>query len=697
MSKEKMMSRKFGMIAVRKGFADRDDVDKALELQERIPAEKRTPELIGKLMVRLGAITQEQREIIVAIQQGKEPPAPAPAPPKMTRVQEAIAAKTAAKKAKEAAAKEAAAKEEKEEEKEEEAKEKPSGAMNKVKAAIAAKVAAKKEKEAKAAEEEAARPPGYRLTLSFNKLEAFITPEGPGATATLDDIKKMLEEKGVTYGVVNDELISERLADELAEIKAWRIAAGVFPRVGQDWEIVYHFDAGLVEEPETGESEAGEAKAGEAEAGESGAGEAEAGVKEKKKTLVKKGDLIAEKIQGEGGTPGTDVFGEPVSPQSVDDFPLRSGEGVSLSGDGRKATALIDGRPELSEEGKILVIPYLRVSGDVGSEQGDQEFKGHIEIEGAVKEGVGIKGRSLKAAQISDAKIDVTGNVVIRRGIIDSNVMAMGSVTGRHVFKSSIKARGDIVIENEIVDSDLETNGVCLVEQGKIRHSKVGAKKGITAREIGSDASKPCTIKVGIDFYLHKKIEGINQRIAEKEERREKLVALGEELEERSEALDIEIDEKAQEEGPITAQQVNLQKKIDDAREAVEPEQRAIIEDTIQQLGETIRQINETVENLFEEQELTGEKQEENEQDIERIDGEIDELRVEIDRVNELSEINKGTPEIKVLGTIYTNTVVQGAHEEITLDESRGHIRIEEYKIGGGPKPRYGMRISEIE
>ena len=69
--KEQMWSHRFGMIAIRKGYATREDMDRALASQQKAIAQGRPTKRIGAMMVELGIITEDQRQEILSIQDAK--------------------------------------------------------------------------------------------------------------------------------------------------------------------------------------------------------------------------------------------------------------------------------------------------------------------------------------------------------------------------------------------------------------------------------------------------------------------------------------------------------------------------------------------------------------------------------------------------------------------------------------------------
>ena len=72
------------------------------------------------------------------------------------------------------------------------------------------------------------------------------------------------------------------------------------------------------------------------------------------------------------------------------------------------------------------------------------------------------------------------------------------------INNSKLLCLGDVIIEKEIVDSDIECSGKCVVANGKLISSRITAKMGVQAKNIGTDMSEPNLIKLVMIFLLKK-------------------------------------------------------------------------------------------------------------------------------------------------------------------------------------------------
>lgn len=170
---------KFGAIAVGEGFTTRDEIDRALEEQNRVFKEKKTIQLIGDILIESKVLTENQRDSVFKRQKRFE---------KITSDEQ-------------------------------------------------------KRPDVSDSEEQIESDAEFNLTVSEDKLNAFISIKrkvsGP---ITMDNIKNFLQIKGIEYGIVNDDQIAEYLKIIDNKKEALKIAEGKPPESGKDEHIKYYFE-----------------------------------------------------------------------------------------------------------------------------------------------------------------------------------------------------------------------------------------------------------------------------------------------------------------------------------------------------------------------------------------------------------------------------------------------------------------------
>jgi len=505
---------------------------------------------------------------------------------------------------------------------------------------------------------------GFELTFSDDLMEAHIRPkDGNSAKTAPAELKAWVEARGIKFGVVEDDKINAYLAQNPLPSKPWLIAAGEPPAAGKDPAIKFHFDRDHLKAGTLTDS-------GTIDFKDRG-----------KISQLHEGDLVAEKIPGTEGTPGTNVQGQPIAPPQLKEIKFKGGEGTQMSEDGLKIFAQSTGRPVVIDEGILSIQSVLDIPGDVGLETGHIEFAGHVEIGGSISDGFRVKGQSLQADQIGKAKIEVDEDVIVQKGINGAKIKAGGAVTAKFIYKSEIDALGDVVVEKEIRESNIHTDGLCLVKRGKLLASRIDARKGIESVEIGSGASKPCTLIVGVNSRLKKAVDEIKSRLTEKEKIKADLKSIIDDNQRAADQVDHEITSLADEEGNVLAQRVPLENKLEALRDQPESEMMAKAEEAIQQIDAKLTQLQETVGELFDKQEHIAEEMAGHQRELNDCEKEVQCMYDEISSINELAKKEKGKASVKATGKITARTIINGPHASLTCPDHYRRVRLRETKI----------------
>ena len=328
---------------------------------------------------------------------------------------------------------------------------------------------------------------GLCLNLSKDKLVATLSPsEDSPEGFTLAAVKRYLADRKVIFGLVDDDALMKYLQQNPLPEEPFTVARGIPPVPAQPPKIVYHFDTDPLR---------------------IGTLNADGYMDWKNRGDIPQaavGDLLVEKIIGKPGTPGTSVSGGELTPPRIRDPQIKCGKGAERSEDGLRVMAKIAGTPKLGSDGKIAVFGMLPINGDIGVETGHIHFDGYIEASGGVTSGYSVKGKGFRTSGIQDAVIEIEEDLNCTGGIYGSTLKVGGNIKAGHIHNCTVAVLGDIVVKKEIYGSTVETTGRCMIGEGKIVSSSIDAKKGVYARTIGSDASSPCTLTVGIDRKYHR-------------------------------------------------------------------------------------------------------------------------------------------------------------------------------------------------
>ena len=477
---------------------------------------------------------------------------------------------------------------------------------------------------------------------------------------TVDNIKSLLETKGIRYGIVNDTIINEYLMDLNNSKKMLEIAEGRPPKPGKDAEIKYYFD--------TDPLKIGTVKEGD-----------RIDFKDRGEIpQVKKGDIIAEKIPLIKEEQGIDVYGNPITTQAAKDVDIRCGSGAKLSEDGLKVLAEIDGKPEISAGGRLNVVSELRIDGDVDLSTGHIDFDGGINVRGTIQEGFYVKASSVSANEIYKAEIEVTGDIVVIGGVIGARVKSQGNIRARYIHQSEIEAFGDVVVEKGVTNSILKTRGSCLIQRGKILSSKITAYKAIEADQIGSESSKPCTLVVGVDANVEKEIRGMRDTISLKEDEQGKLKSLFEEFGQELLKIEKEMDELMQMQRHTIMAQRTSNENMNRSNELNDKEKISQTENDLRILDIKRKALDESLKELSNKQSQIKKEISDIRNKIKCSEKDIEDLHNQISAIDGCSKSEQKIPAVVAHDMIFEKTTINGLHSSLVLEENIKNTQITE-------------------
>ncbi len=183
MASIRTLERRFGKLAVKNGFATKQQINLALKEKKRLAAGAQAP-FLADILIQQEVITQAQRDAIVENREDfKEKLAPS-VPQETDQTEEGL---TGIKKVR--------------------------------------------------------NNSGYELTITADKMAGYICPlESPAPQTSLESIKDLIQSENITFGIVDDERIRQYLASEPIMEEPWLIAEGSPVVQGQPAKVKYYFD-----------------------------------------------------------------------------------------------------------------------------------------------------------------------------------------------------------------------------------------------------------------------------------------------------------------------------------------------------------------------------------------------------------------------------------------------------------------------
>ena len=345
----------------------------------------------------------------------------------------------------------------------------------------------------------------FEISVDNNFLEATLIITPPyfeGKPVTEEMIQKELTSRGIVFGVDNT-LIKKIIRENLVNTRHI-IAKGIHPQDGINGTITYLFEKKVENIPK--EDEKGF-------------------VNYRDLGLIrniKAGTHIAKLTFPTDGVPGTDIRNA-VIPQKKGisaDAPI--GENVGFTGDGSVMIALVDGNLKYAGN-KFAVETVFNMKGNVDSSTGNLEFIGDIIIRGEVLNG--FKVTAQKSITIYEnatgATIEAGGDIVIKKGCINTKVVSHGNVTIDFVENSNIACDGDLkgdafLTSTVYCGGELTASG----KRGYLMGGKYTCLKNLTANSIGTKSYMATVVTVGDNAIMleekaecERKIKDIDNQI----------------------------------------------------------------------------------------------------------------------------------------------------------------------------------------
>ncbi|HQO02239.1 MAG TPA: FapA family protein [Spirochaetota bacterium] len=235
---------------------------------------------------------------------------------------------------------------------------------------------------------------------------------------------------------------------------------------------------------------------------------------------VVKGQEILRRIPAEKAVDGFDIYGEAISAvvekregyikgdnivQSLDD------ENIFLSG--------IDGCLSVDNK-RVAILPYAIIKGNVDYESGNVDFNGSVQILGSVMPGFSVKahGNIVVENIVDDAYLEATGDILVKTGITGKGsvkVISGGTIKAHYILNSVVEAVGEIEVEDSIINSRVFSNDKISVtaKHGKIIGGEVTARHEIVVNVVGSAQENATTLTVGKSLFIEREISEIKKEM----------------------------------------------------------------------------------------------------------------------------------------------------------------------------------------
>ncbi|MFC1541983.1 flagellar assembly protein A [Candidatus Latescibacterota bacterium] len=343
--------------------------------------------------------------------------------------------------------------------------------------------------------------PFFELEISDDKYEAYVKVHKPinDGDFISEDLKGFLTEKGVTYGILNEEI--ENIFKQEIFDKNILVARGQKVVDEKDGETRYYFATKI--KPKVDEK---------------------GNIDYKELNLIHNvtaGEKLAEIIPPKPGVEGITIFNENISPKKGVQPQLPVGKNTCPdANDPNILLSEIEGNVKLRGT-TVEVESVFVIRENVDFSTGNIDFKGSVVVNGDVKSGFKIKSQGDVQVNgiVEDAVIESEGNVLLKTGFIgkgSGQIIAKGDVTAKFCENQKIIADGDIYISEYVMHCNIQTNGKLFMTEktGLIIGGEIYAVKGIEAKTVGNDNYTPTALFVGVDKEFNEKLSVTKNHLA---------------------------------------------------------------------------------------------------------------------------------------------------------------------------------------
>ena len=339
------------------------------------------------------------------------------------------------------------------------------------------------------------------VTITSNCSEVYITvdpPEHNGKEVTFEGIMQALKNYKVCYGLNMDEIkriADNRLYNERTLVGEWTPAVN-----GIDGTITYRYEKQVKIAPVEDEN----------------------GFVDYKNLglirIVHAGDVIADITHPTEGEPGTDVKGQTLRqiPGKKASFTL--GANTELNEDETQILATTDGNINF-KGGAFVVDQVVTIAGDVDASVGNINFVGDVIVKGEVMEGFKIasKGNIIVSGNVNGATLECDGDIVIKKGCINSKVVAHGSVSINFCEHSNIRCDGELSSTNFVICDVYCGNLSVKGTHGGLMGGSYTSLTSVEISNIGTKNYTPTVLTVGDNALLSEEKNDLLKQISQQQ------------------------------------------------------------------------------------------------------------------------------------------------------------------------------------
>lgn len=325
----------------------------------------------------------------------------------------------------------------------------------------------------------------------------FYPPSPKGSVMGQEEIIGALKQNNIQHGIIPD--IIKRFTIVRPYCTDILVAKGTPPVQGKDASITYNFDANPTRKPK--QLEDGSVDFHELNIF----------------TKVQKGDLLATLTPAVQGTPGSDVFGNPILPAKVKNLALKHSRNITLSEDRLHMYSEVSGDVKL-EGDTVFVSDTYYVPADVDASTGDITYDGNVVVTGNVRTGFTIraKGSVQVNGVVEAAKIYSGDSIVLKRGMQGMSkgyLEAENDIVAKFVESGTLAAKNNITV-GSLLHCKVKAGNDIVVSGRKafIIGGEVEAGHMIDTRSVGNLMETVTVLRAGVSKEQTEKIQKLTEQ-----------------------------------------------------------------------------------------------------------------------------------------------------------------------------------------
>ncbi len=344
------------------------------------------------------------------------------------------------------------------------------------------------------------------VRMANKRLEGYITlqPVAAGNRLTVQYLLEVLAKFKVTVGIDKNAL--QTLVQNPVYKDAVLVARGVDSTPDTNASLKYHFQLQRDISPKVKEDGTVDFK--------------DLGIVQ----LVKKDDLLVEKIPRVPGKPGVDVCGIAIPPRTGKDLFIPAGRNVRLTTDKLQLYAAADGQVVYVND-RVSVFNTFTVDGDVSLATGNIDFTGNVLVKGNIQSGytVNATGNIQVKGVVESASVTAGGDIIIGDGFTGGatgELRAGGSITTKFIQGGKVTCTGNLettYIYNATIRCGDTIN---VITKGLVVGGHIIARTRINAGMLGNDNGTATIVEVGSDpdalkryYEIPTEVENCNKNI----------------------------------------------------------------------------------------------------------------------------------------------------------------------------------------